>query len=853
MSTSADPSSAPPAEYVEICQPRFKSLEEYLQILALSRKKLASLVYEGPMTPTLLDVTMIIGLDITSSANPVSLNTTSTFEFKTQNIGGWSGFVAKNMGNGPPNLIFSFSGDPLGAQGDFEAISPPARLPPAEMSSSASPSIAPSAKYAEHLSNLVAIPSLSHENHYFLGPIGNLDPTEFIIAETNRIPFRLANPYQGLDVTSSANPMSLNTKNQFDFRTKSIGGWSGYVAAYMGKGSVTSREHVAFLLMWLEKFLFCGSSCGPTTNWQFLAEALETKRQFPLGKILLGYLYQMLNNASAKIAVGSIVSAGGPWWLLQTWLNLVAMKAVNRPAVTEAEFPRLEPITNDDGEERTHRRCMSDGEYASTPADAGAKLSAELLKDWFCSFYEGFQRDARVWFPYEDLINFDLPGDFRFEDLNSENIDNIELARFRSKVNFDRWWGEWKQHIFHQSTSMYMTDLFPDVISQKTESSPPRKSNSGRDIEYAPGLLPNGGGLAPPVIGYHAPKTSSLFQGQMREPADVGKKRKTKASAIDPLALAPKKKTKKNKPTPADDLPALDPSIEQALDEEKIEEDIDQAAAEKKKTVVRKKSAATTLKPAPPPPPPSPPVKQMSSDRTPLATGSHHVEEEEQPAANAIPDYFNEEVEEESTSKALAPLDETVKKTLEDISIQLESSLDNLVADCGSIRVRFAEIQALIPDDLANTITLAVYLEQHQFKLEKAKQWIADRRERKDIEATIQANRELVHEEKAKLDQLSTGPIQSNIDKLEARKIDLIAQLEECNAELNLERQKLANLPSAVEEHKSRLRSAIKNVADLTKSLKFISGTDTQDIQAIEEVDQIRQWAVSAIQRYLSR
>uniref|UniRef100_I1PTI4 Aminotransferase-like plant mobile domain-containing protein n=1 Tax=Oryza glaberrima TaxID=4538 RepID=I1PTI4_ORYGL len=106
----------------------------------------------------------------------------------------------------------------------------------------------------------------------------------------------------GLDVTSSANPMSMNTKNQFDFKTKSIGGWSGYVAAYMGQGSVTPREHVAFLLMWLEKFLFCGSSCGPTTNWQFVAEALESKKEFPSGKILLGYLYQMLNNASAKIA-----------------------------------------------------------------------------------------------------------------------------------------------------------------------------------------------------------------------------------------------------------------------------------------------------------------------------------------------------------------------------------------------------------------------------------------------------------------------------------------------------------------------------------------------------------------------
>jgi hypothetical protein len=98
--------------------------------------------------------------------------------------------------------------------------------------------------------------------------------------------------------------------------------------------------------------------------------------------------------------------------------------------------------------------------------------------------------------------------------------------------------------------------------------------------------------------------------------------------------------------------------------------------------------------------------------------------------------------------------------------MKLESSLDNLVADYGSIRARFAEIQALIPDDLANTITPPVFLEQYQFKLEKAKQRIADRQKRKDIEATMQANSQLVHEEKAKLDQLSVGPIQSNIHRL---------------------------------------------------------------------------------------
>ena len=46
------------------------------------------------------------------------------------------------------------------------------------------------------------------------------------------------------------------------------------------------------------------------------------------------------------------------------------------------------------------------------------------------------------------------------------------------------------------------------------------------------------------------------------------------------LILAPKKKAKSKKTKPTDDLPALDPSIEQALDEEEIGEDVDQAAAE---------------------------------------------------------------------------------------------------------------------------------------------------------------------------------------------------------------------------------------------------------------------------------
>jgi hypothetical protein len=45
------------------------------------------------------------------------------------------------------------------------------------------------------------------------------------------------------------------------------------------------------------------------------------------------------------------------------------------------------------------------------------------------------------------------------------SIENIKLRLLRS-ATFDRWWIEWKKHLFHQLTSMYLTDLFPESVPQ---------------------------------------------------------------------------------------------------------------------------------------------------------------------------------------------------------------------------------------------------------------------------------------------------------------------------------------------------------------------------------------------------
>jgi hypothetical protein len=225
----------------------------------------------------------------------------------------------------------------------------------------------------------------------------------------------------GLNITSSANLSSLNTQLTHEFKSKNIGVWGGYIAKYMGTGPVTPREHTAFIMMWLEKFLFCGPSCGPTANWQRIAENLVEKKHFPLGKYLLGYLYQTLNTTIDKMASGKTNCIGGPWWLLQIWLNLHTRKVANRPELTDVEFPRFEPIIKDDGETSTTYRCRSFGEAALI--SSVCKLSAEPFKEWFNNFYDGFPRNDRIWFAYEGSASFELPDDFRFEEINSEKYD----------------------------------------------------------------------------------------------------------------------------------------------------------------------------------------------------------------------------------------------------------------------------------------------------------------------------------------------------------------------------------------------------------------------------------------------
>jgi len=78
----------------------------------------------------------------------------------------------------------------------------------------------------------------------------------------------------GLDVSSADSTHFFDTTPSAKVETCSIGGWSGYIQKYCKMGSVDIKEQTTFLNMWLDKFVFCGRSAGPTSVYLSTAERL---------------------------------------------------------------------------------------------------------------------------------------------------------------------------------------------------------------------------------------------------------------------------------------------------------------------------------------------------------------------------------------------------------------------------------------------------------------------------------------------------------------------------------------------------------------------------------------------------
>jgi hypothetical protein len=205
----------------------------------------------------------------------------------------------------------------------------------------------------------------------------------------------------GLDISSADSTHFFDTAPSAKVETRAIGGWSGYIQKYRGKGSVTIKEQTTFLNMWLDKFVFCGRSAGPTSVYLSAAERLANGGRFPLGRYLLGAAYHLLHQVAQKLLLGqSIGNLGGPWWFVNMWLNLHLHKRLNFNLFTQ-RFPRDIAENHVLGEEESATRApLNFGEAVIVLPGSGG--NPDQIGRFFQTLYEGLTRDERPWLAYDD-------------------------------------------------------------------------------------------------------------------------------------------------------------------------------------------------------------------------------------------------------------------------------------------------------------------------------------------------------------------------------------------------------------------------------------------------------------------
>jgi len=144
----------------------------------------------------------------------------------------------------------------------------------------------------------------------------------------------------GLDISAADNSHLFDNKPSSKVETRAIGGWSGYIQKYRKTGFVGEREHAIFLHMWLDKFVFCGRSEGPTSVYLSVAKRLANGGRFPLGRYLLGSVYHLLHQVAKKLLLGQpIGNIGGLWWFINMWLSVHMHKRLGFDLFAQ-RFPR---------------------------------------------------------------------------------------------------------------------------------------------------------------------------------------------------------------------------------------------------------------------------------------------------------------------------------------------------------------------------------------------------------------------------------------------------------------------------------------------------------------------------------
>jgi len=191
---------------------------------------------------------------------------------------------------------------------------------------------------------------------------------------------------------------------------------------------------------------------------------------------------------------------------------------------------------------------------------------------------------------------------------------------------------------------------------------------------------------------------------------------------------------------------------------------------------------------------------------------------------------------------------------LEELSALLHQDTAQLFNDSDPAKALFKTLRGQIPADAEEILFQAAHLESRQLQYQKAAQRLADRAAHAQLSEEMMKVKLLADEKHKNIGILrsSGDTLKQKISDLSAKREALLAELKQVEDALSQARQEKSQLPETIKLLEQERNIHGRKALLLEKKLKPVEGSADDDVKEIEEANQIRLRAISAIQALLN-
>ena len=174
--------------------------------------------------------------------------------------------------------------------------------------------------------------------------------------------------------------------------------------------------------------------------------------------------------------------------------------------------------------------------------------------------------------------------------------------------------------------------------------------------------------------------------------------------------------------------------------------------------------------------------------------------------------------------------------------------------DSDPAKVIFKTPHGQIPANVEEMLFQAAHLESRHLQYQKAVQRLADRATHTRLKEEMLQVKHVADEKHKSIGilQSSGDELKQNISNLSARREALLTELKQVEEALSQAQQEESQLPDALKNLQKERDAQARKALQMKKKLKPVEGSADEDAKEIEEANQIRLRAISAIQTLLN-